>query len=788
MLKIVLQFHLIILNSITSGDLFFRPNFLTSEQAGGIRMKNSLRNLCTHFPGSFYLIFYLLFTFGEHGFGQSDIKMQDSIQIYALLDEADERDFEGNLDEALIITKKAYTLSQNKKMKRGEGYASLKLADLYLKVSQFQEIERYLDWGFSIGFGISDSTIMGLSFLQKSQYSRALNKFEDAISSAKTGITYFPPKKDPLYLAIAYNDIGSNYDKLGEYSNAAQNYLLALRIFESIGNEKETANTLGNLAVSYYRLNKREDAGILFKKSLIIREKIGDIKGISANLGNLVTVYTPISLDTALFYQEKALKYAKLSGTKLMLAQAYANTAALLSKQSKNTEALENQLKAAGLYEELGDLYKQTMQYIQCAEISSRILDSIIAEKYYEKAFKIATQQMNKPLLQAYYSSKSGFYKKYLNFALAYENLQLNYFYKDSIIDEKTKTNIEDLKLRYETEKKDLQLMTYNVQQKQKELEIEKQNRIIQISSLLNIKNKQEIILLKQDQEIKDERFLKMESEKEKQQLLISSNEQQLSISKQNLKILEQNNLLTVEKLRKQKILSVMTFVGLLVGAFIIYLLFNRYKLKQSIAEQTSLFHIRNNIAKDLHDEIGSTLTSIQILSHVSGQSFDQSPDQAKEMVHQIAHQSKTIQQTMSDIVWAIRPDNDKIEDLTVRMREFAGKTLEPKNIRVEFEVDEALMSKVLSVHSRKEILLIYKEVINNIIKHSQADKVKIRWVQNQSQYQLQINDNGSWKANNESTGTGMRSMKERAIDIGGQLEILTGPFGTEVNIILPVT
>ncbi|MGB4959721.1 MAG: histidine kinase [Saprospiraceae bacterium] len=777
-----------ILNSITSECLFFLPNLPTTEVAGGKGMSYTSQVSGIYFPWSFALVLYMLFTFGELGYGQSDIKNQDSLYIYSLLDEADERDFEGSLDQALLITKKAFTLSQHKKMRRGEGYASLKLADLYLKLSQFQDIDKYLDWGFSIGFGISDSTIMGLSFLQKSQFHRALNKFEEAISAAKTGIDYFPPKKDPLYLAIGYNDIGSNYDKLGEYSNAAQNYLSALRIFESIGNEKEMANTLGNLAVSYYRLNKRVDAGILFKQSLIIREKIGDIKGISANLGNLVTVYTPISLDTALFYQEKALKYAKLSGTKLMLAQAYANTAGLLSKQFKHGEALDNQIKAAELYEEIGDLYKLTMQYIQCAEINSSMMDSINAEKYYEKALIIATRQKNKPLLQTYYMSKSGFYKKYLNFAAAFENLQLNFVYKDSIIDEKTKTNIEELKLKYETEKKDLQLLTYTVQQKQKELEIEKQNRIIQISSLLNLKNRQEITLLKQDQEIKEERVLKMESEKEKQQLLISSNAQQLSISKQNLKILEQNNLLNVQQLRKQKTVSVVTFVGLLVGAFIIYLLFNRYKLKQSIAEQASLFQIRNNIAKDLHDEIGSTLTSIQILSHVSGQSFDQSPEQAKDMVHQIAHQSKTIQQTMNDIVWAIRPDHDKIEDLTVRMREFAGKTLEPKNIQVEFEVDEALMSQVLSVHSRKEILLIYKEVLNNIIKHSQADKVHIRWFQKKSNCLLQICDNGSWKANNESTGTGLRSMNERAIDIGGHLEILTGAFGTEVNIILPVT
>ena len=117
--------------------------------------------------------------------------------------------------------------------------------------------------------------------------------------------------------------------------------------------------------------------------------------------------------------------------------------------------------------------------------------------------------------------------------------------------------------------------------------------------------------------------------------------------------------------------------LGLIIGIFILFLLFNRFKLKKKMQEQEALFDIRNNIAKDLHDEIGSTLTSINILSQVSSKSFDSNPNQSKSFLNEINTQSKTVQQNMSDIVWAIRPDNEKFDALTARIREYAGEEAE---------------------------------------------------------------------------------------------------------------
>ncbi|MES2775536.1 MAG: triple tyrosine motif-containing protein [Bacteroidota bacterium] len=196
-------------------------------------------------------------------------------------------------------------------------------------------------------------------------------------------------------------------------------------------------------------------------------------------------------------------------------------------------------------------------------------------------------------------------------------------------------------------------------------------------------------------------------------------------------------------------------------------------------------FQLRNKIAADLHDEIGSTLTSINILSNVSQQAMEQQPQQAREMLQKISSQSKTIQQNMSDIVWSIRPDNEKVADLATRMREYAAQTLEPLEITTTIEANEELAARILPMDHRKELLLIYKEAINNIVKHAGATVVVVSLHQKDHQIFLTISDNGNWKG--DSSGTGTLSMKARAASLGGSFTIVPDELGTKVTATIPI-
>lgn len=124
--------------------------------------------------------------------------------------------------------------------------------------------------------------------------------------------------------------------------------------------------------------------------------------------------------------------------------------------------------------------------------------------------------------------------------------------------------------------------------------------------------------------------------------------------------------------------------------------------IQQRINRIKARYQLRNKIAANLHDEIGSTLTSISILSDVSQQAMQQHPEQALEMLQQISIQSKNIQQSMSDIVWSLRSENELIGSLASRMREYAAQTLEPLNIGIEIIVASALQEEKLPIDYRK--------------------------------------------------------------------------------------
>ena len=118
-------------------------------------------------------------------------------------------------------------------------------------------------------------------------------------------------------------------------------------------------------------------------------------------------------------------------------------------------------------------------------------------------------------------------------------------------------------------------------------------------------------------------------------------------------------------------------------------------------------------------------------------------------------------------------------------MREYAGQTLEHLDIATTIESDDELAAKTLPMQHRKELLLIYKEAINNIAKHAGAKRVSITLKNGHLHIILCIADDGIWKGH--TSGTGIRSMKARAATLGGKIEILNSEKGTKVMAIIPV-
>jgi PAS domain S-box-containing protein len=210
------------------------------------------------------------------------------------------------------------------------------------------------------------------------------------------------------------------------------------------------------------------------------------------------------------------------------------------------------------------------------------------------------------------------------------------------------------------------------------------------------------------------------------------------------------------------------------------------------------LERVRRRIATDLHDDIGSSLTQISILSEVLRQRFkpatgtlpNASQQQVNEPLKLIASASRELVDSMSDIVWAINPQKDHLSDLTRRMLTFASDTFIARNIAFDFRAPDEAHDIRLGASLRREVFLIFKESVNNLAKHSGCTEADIEFQINADALTLVTRDNGAgFDLAERRDGHGLQSMRERAEALGGSFQIVSEPgLGTAVTLSVPLS
>jgi signal transduction histidine kinase/ligand-binding sensor domain-containing protein len=194
---------------------------------------------------------------------------------------------------------------------------------------------------------------------------------------------------------------------------------------------------------------------------------------------------------------------------------------------------------------------------------------------------------------------------------------------------------------------------------------------------------------------------------------------------------------------------------------------------------------IRSKVARDLHDDLGSALSSINILSQVA---LVEKNGNAQTYLQRIGDQSARMMEDMGDMVWSINPRNDSMKQVIIRMREFATEIVESKNITYHFS-DNVADGLILDTDKRKNLFLIFKETINNAAKYSNASRIEINLRQQDHSLVLLIKDNGQgFDEQITKAGNGLRNIRERAKEVNGAvvLKSVLGE-GTEVELQLPI-
>ena len=210
---------------------------------------------------------------------------------------------------------------------------------------------------------------------------------------------------------------------------------------------------------------------------------------------------------------------------------------------------------------------------------------------------------------------------------------------------------------------------------------------------------------------------------------------------------------------------------------------------RRRVAQLVALERIRTRIATDLHDDIGSNLSRIAILSELAQRRVAGGAAEAREMLGSIGTSARELVDAMGDIVWAIRPERDGIADLSQRMRRFASDLLALRPITVTFHMPEGDPHLATAPDVRREVFLIFKEAVHNIVKHAGCTEASISLSAEGRVLELTVADNGrGFAEDGSSQGTGLASLRARAARIGGVLDITSVEGrGTAVHLRVPL-
>lgn len=545
-----------------------------------------------------------------------------------------------------------------------------------------------------------------------------------------------------------FSAAGLFFKKEGNYKEALKHFKKALAITEKKGNKVSASGQAINIGNSYLNLSDYNSALKFYLQALKGFEATSNKKGQSFCYQNICECYTELKrYHAALAYVNKSIQLKKELDDKRGLGNAEQALGRIYFGLRNFDQSLLHYSAALRLAKEMKLFPDQIKIYFNLGKLYMEKADVKTAVSYFEQS-KIMASQLNDSTsmaaadLEITSSAQNRMDQKEFE-KKAFQNIQT---FKDGGNISKEVTGYKHLADYYT-----------RIKEFDKALEFTKRYHLLNDSI--------------QNTEIQS-RFKKIE-----EQYNLEKNEKQIAILKKDQEISRQ-------QLKVQKffiITSILVTLFILVG---IWLAINRYKLRQGMKE----LELRNQIATDLHDEVGSSLSSIHVLSNLATRQQERNP-KLNETLVKISSNAQDTMERMSDIVWAIHPANDTLEQLIVRMKEFAADILEPLNIRYEFNIENDLNSIKLTVNQRRDLYLILKEAVNNAAKYSGCKNIRIELVQREGKLMLTISDDGDgFEKAIVNDGHGLNNMQERAKGMGGRLEVNSAPGeGTAIMLILKV-
>lgn len=566
-------------------------------------------------------------------------------------------------------------------------------------------------------------------------------------------------KKENNRLATAYvhHVKGIIDEQMGDNESALSNYSEGISLAEKA--QDSNAKSRIRMALSNFYINRSE-----FQKSIETCQKgiaealaVSDFETASQFYNNLSLCHSYMrEYEKALAYSDKSIELKQKTSNEDGLANAYLNKGLILTSKGNYENGFDYYAKAEAIYLKQSNYVSLTQTYINYGWDYTDLKQFGKARNYLTKAMLYAEKSGDK-IRQAGVWNTLGYYYKNAgrNDSVAYaleKGLHLS-------LEAKNKRNTliayQELASHYQTTGNTKPALDYLNKAFQLKDSIFEETKIQQAQAL----------------------NARYETRQKEEQIKL-------------LHAQQQNNELTIQKQRLTLLAVLLAVATLFLMA---YLLFNRYRKKQKARKEQELLAQKEaervRIARDMHDEMGAGLTRIVMRSEQVKQQLQSGKEIKNDMVEtleKMAGESRQLNHGIGEIIWALNPKNDTLDALCAYLRNYAYDYLEEAGISCHILFPDTIPNTPVSHELRRNIFLIVKEALNNIVKHAQASVVEIKLNLAGNYFSLSIKDNGRGM-NSESvlsSGNGLGNMKKRTEECGGKY-IFSSEAGKGTQLII---
>ncbi len=569
--------------------------------------------------------------------------------------------------------------------------------------------------------------------------------------------------------------IASLYTQLHQYDDAMKYSQKSLNAAKACSDSKRISRAKINLGEIYRK-------AFLFDQAMEVFQEAAELAINTDDLPNIISAYRGIAIcydmtkdfTNAEKYFQMALDYSLKNNNEKSLYSPYGNLAVAQWHLKKYDEAINNLHKAVAI----------GIKYNQCSLHSDyKNLADVFYEKgnvdssiFYGKLSLTLAEKNNERLLQMIvHKILANDYKQKGDYKAALEHSEMARNISDTLKVKEREKAIAEVEATYKNKENKAKIELLLKENEIQKFKLREKESEVYYASLHAEQKENELAIVNKDKALQSLQLLKSQQEAANRKLQTEAKAAELEIEKKDKALKE-------KQLSEEKLYRNLIIVGALSLIVFGMLLFNRFRLRKQLESQMALTSQRKQISADLHDDIGATLSSISIYSEAMKNKYNQGDyTKAMQLAEKIGANSREMMDKMSDIVWAISPGQDTLQQIVDRMVAFATGMLAEKNIKCRFDYNESDFSVSIPMDARKNIYLIFKEAINNIAKYSQCQNVTVQINYVEETLQLNITDDGKGfetsprtplQRRGELGGNGIINMQQRAAEINAQLKL----------------